>query len=49
MNSIFHRVSIRKFQDKPVEPEKNREPPSCRHGSTLGEKPAAMGILCRDQ
>lgn len=22
MNSIFHRVSIRKFQDKPVEPEK---------------------------
>ena len=22
MDSIFHRVSIRKFQDKPVEPEK---------------------------
>ena len=24
MDSIFHRVSIRKFQDKPVEPRKSR-------------------------
>ncbi len=25
MNSIFHRISIRKYQDRPVEPEKIRE------------------------
>lgn len=25
MNSIFHRTSIRKYQDRPVEPEKITE------------------------
>lgn len=34
MNSIFHRTSIRKYQDRPVEPEKNTQKffmPVCKH------------------
>lgn len=33
MNSIFHRTSIRKYQDRPVEPEKSQKffMPVCKH------------------
>lgn len=48
MNSIFHRVSIRKFQDKPVEPEKIESLLRAAMAAPSA-KPAAMGILCRDQ
>ena len=46
MNSIFHRISVRKFEDRPVEKEKSRagfKMPGCRrrvraissHGSSM--------------
>ena len=45
MDSIFHRVSIRKPQDKPVEPEKIEKLLSRRYGGSFCRKPAAVGIF----
>ena len=47
MDAIFHRTSVRKFLDKPVE-KKNRKNPSRCHGGTICQESAALGILCRN-
>ena len=49
MADLFHRVSIRKYQDRPVERGKDCGNPSRGNGSTVCKEPAAVGILCNYQ
>ena len=44
MNSIFHRISVRKYEDKPVEKEKIMQ--ILKAGMQARVQPAAVGILC---
>ena len=46
MNSIFHRISVRKYEDKPVEKEKSYADLKSRHAGSKRVQPAAVGILC---
>ncbi len=42
MNSIFHRVSIRKYQEKKIEQEKSGTTASSCNGSAVCMQPAAV-------
>ena len=44
MNSIFARRSIRKYEDTPVEEEKNQKIAGSGHVCPHGEKSAGVGI-----
>ena len=47
MSSIFHRISVRKFEDRPI--EKNRAGFKSRDAGAECVQPAAMGVLCSDR
>ena len=49
MSSIFHRISVRKFEDRPIEKEKNRAGFKSRDAGAECVQPAAMGVLCSDR
>ena len=46
MENIFHRVSIRKYEDRPVEKEKDPADPESRYAGSKRMQSAALGILC---
>lgn len=46
MNSIFHRISVRKYEDKPVEKEKIMQILKAGMQAPSRVQPAAVGILC---
>lgn len=43
MADLFHRVSIRKYQDRPVEREKIVEILRCGNGSTVCQRTSSRG------
>ena len=43
MSSIFHRISVRKFEDRPIEKEKIVQV------LKAGMQPTAVGVLCSDR
>ena len=47
MNPIYHRVSIRKYQERPVENEKILPDLKGWHGPSACNQ--QMGILCRNR
>lgn len=49
MNSIFHRVSIRKYTDQKIEEEKIMQMLRAAMGGAFGLQSAAMGVLCGDE
>ena len=46
MDSIFHRISVRRYEDKQVEKEKLMQ---ILRAGTQRVQPAAVGILCGDE
>ncbi len=49
MNSIFHRISVRKYEDRPVEKEKIMEILRAGMQAPSACKSATMGILRGDR
>ena len=49
MNSIFHRISVRKFEDRPVEKRKNRAGLKAGMQAPSACNQQSMGVLCSDR
>lgn len=49
MDSIFHRISVRRYEDKQVEKEKVDADFAGGYAGTQRVQPAAVGILCGDE
>ena len=52
MDSIFHRISVRRYEDKQVEKEKLMQilrAVKGGNGGAFGLQSAAMGVLCGDE
>ena len=49
MSSIFHRISVRKFEGQTDRERKNRAGFKSRDAGAECVQPAAMGVLCSDR